>query len=41
MEFKAQSMREQLRVELGKFRKFKSMEMFGFYPKLGKVVVIR
>ena len=41
MEFKSQSMHEQLRVELGKFGKFESIGMFGIYPKLGKVAVIR
>ena len=38
---KAQIMHEQLRVELGKFRKFQSKGMFGIYPKLGKVVAIK
>ena len=41
MEVKAQSMHEQLRVELGKLEKFQSIELFGIYPKLGKVAVIR
>ena len=36
MEAKAQSMREQLRVELGKFGKFKSMEMFGILSQIRK-----
>ena len=41
MEVKAQSMHEHLRVELGKFEKFQSIGLFGIYPKLGKVVVIK
>ena len=41
MEVKAQSMHEQLRVELGKFGTFQRIRLFGIYPKLGKVVVIR
>ena len=41
MEVKAYSVDEQLRVELGKFKKFQSIGMFGIYPKLGKVAVIR
>ena len=41
MEVKAQSMHEQLRVELGKFGKFQRIGLFGIYPKLGKVAVIR
>ena len=36
MEFKAQSMHEQLSVELGKFRKFQSMEMFGILSQMRK-----
>ena len=41
MEVKAQSMHEQLRMELGKFEKFQRIGMFGIYPNLGKVMVIR
>ena len=41
MEVKAQSMREQLRVELGKFGKLRAWKCLEIYPKLGKVVVIR
>ena len=41
MEVKAQSMHEQLRVELGKFRKFQCIRLFEIDPKLGKVAVIR
>ena len=41
MEVKAQSMHEQLRVELGKFEKFQRIGLFEIYPKLGKVIVIR
>ena len=36
MEVKEQSMCEQLRVELGKFRKFKSIEMFGILSQIRK-----
>ena len=36
MEVKAQSMHEQLRVELGKFGKFQSMEMFGNLSQIRK-----
>ena len=36
MEVKAQSMREQLRVELGKFENFKSIEMFGILSQIRK-----
>ena len=36
MEVKAQSMHEQLRVELGKFKKFQSMEMFGILSQIRK-----
>ena len=36
MEVKAQSMHEQLRVELGKFGKFLSMEMFGILSQIRK-----
>ena len=41
MEVKAQSMCEQLRVELGKFRKLRAWKCLEFYPKIGEVVVIR
>ena len=36
MEVKAQSMHEQLRVELGKFGKCQSMEMFGILSQIRK-----
>ena len=36
MEVKAQSMHEQLRVELGKLGKFKSIEMFGILSQIRK-----
>ena len=41
MEVEAQSMHEQLRVELGKFGKFQRIRLFEIDPKLGKVAVIR
>ena len=41
MEVKAQSMHKQLRAELGKFGKFQHIGLFGIYPKLEKVAVIR
>ena len=41
MEVEAQSMHEQLRVELGKFKKFQRIGLFEIDPKLGKVVIIR
>ena len=41
MEVEAQSMHEQLRVELGKFGKFQCIGLFEIDPKLGKVAVIR
>ena len=36
MEVKAHSIREQLRVELGKFEKFQSIEMFGILSQIRK-----
>ena len=41
MEVTAQSMHEQLRVELGTFEKFQRIRLFEIDPKLGKVAVIR
>ena len=41
MEVEAESMHEQLRMELGKFGKFQRIRLFEIDPKLGKVAVIR
>ena len=41
MEVTAQSMHGQLRGELGKFENFSALDYLKFYPKLGKVAVIR